>query len=296
MELMEYKNEITEDNIQIIQNVYKIKIITIKQLFIGADKNTFVYTIESKNCKYFLKLRIGDFNESSIVLPYVLSQNIGEHIIEPIKTIDDQLYYRIKNCVFILYPFINGKSGFEKDLSREQWLKFGKFMNKMHTIQLQNYHNIQYEKWNTKWSVKLRKYLDNVYEIEKIDKYVKQFVTFIDSKRAIINEILIKTEELNIKVKNYENNYCLCHGDIHAGNIFIAEDNNFYIVDWDTLIMAPKERDLMFIGGGIGNKWNNKIENEYFYKGYGKRDDINKTIMVYYRNTRGTITGGRYGE
>jgi spectinomycin phosphotransferase len=61
--------------------------------------------------------------------------------------------------------------------------------------------------------------------------------------------------------------------------------NNSYIVDWDEPIMAPKERDLMFIGGGVCNVWNNPSEEALFYKGYGKTE-INKTILAYYRHER----------
>ncbi|MFN8476730.1 MAG: phosphotransferase [Kouleothrix sp.] len=43
-----------------------------------------------------------------------------------------------------------------------------------------------------------------------------------------------------------------CHGDLHAGNIFLGDDGQLHTVDWDTLIRAPKERDLMFIGGAQG--------------------------------------------
>lgn len=31
--------------------------------------------------------------------------------------------------------------------------------------------------------------------------------------------------------------------------------------------MAPKERNLMFIGGGVANVWNNPREEKFFYKG-----------------------------
>ena len=31
--------------------------------------------------------------------------------------------------------------------------------------------------------------------------------------------------------------------------MLIHENSDIYIVDWDEPIMAPKERDLMFIGG-----------------------------------------------
>jgi spectinomycin phosphotransferase len=61
---------------------------------------------------------------------------------------------------------------------------------------------------------------------------------------------------------------CLCHGDINTGNLLFSE-NDLYIVDWDTLVLASREKDLMYIGGGIGNKWNDNDDIEYFYKGYG---------------------------
>ncbi len=49
--------------------------------------------------------------------------------------------------------------------------------------------------------------------------------------------------------------------------------------------MAPKERDLMFIGGGVANVWNNPREEEFFYKGYGKTN-VNRAILAYYRHER----------
>lgn len=54
----------------------------------------------------------------------------------------------------------------------------------------------------------------------------------------------------------------------------------FYLVDWDDPIMAPKERDLMFIGGGVGNVWNRSHEEELFYEGYGKVD-VNPVLLAY---------------
>ncbi len=49
--------------------------------------------------------------------------------------------------------------------------------------------------------------------------------------------------------------------------------------------MAPKERDLMFIGGGVANVWNKPHEEKYFYKGYGSIE-INIAILAYYRHER----------
>ncbi len=49
--------------------------------------------------------------------------------------------------------------------------------------------------------------------------------------------------------------------------------------------MAPKERDLMFIGGGVANVWNKPHEEKFFYEGYGK-PAINMAILAYYRHER----------
>ena len=57
-------------------------------------------------------------------------------------------------------------------------------------------------------------------------------------------------------------------------------------MDWDTLILAPKERDLMFIGGAIGNSgYSPQEEENLFFQGYG-RTDIDQTAMAYFRYER----------
>src|SRR5947208_17053255 len=73
------------------------------------------------------------------------------------------------------------------------------------------------------------------------------------------------------------------------------DDNTIYIVDWDYPIMAPKERDLMFIGGGVANVWNKSREEALFYKGYGKIE-VNWTILSYYRHERIVEDIALYGQ
>lgn len=47
-----------------------------------------------------------------------------------------------------------------------------------------------------------------------------------------------------------------------------------FIVDWDDTLLAPKERDLMFVLG-------EKREEQLFFKGYG-RMEINPLVLAYY--------------
>ena len=76
--------------------------------------------------------------------------------------------------------------------------------------------------------------------------------------------------------------FVLCHADIHVGNMLITEQDQLFIVDWDDTILAPKERDLMFIGAGIGELWKHE---ERFWDGYGEVE-INPIALAYYRHER----------
>jgi spectinomycin phosphotransferase len=73
---------------------------------------------------------------------------------------------------------------------------------------------------------------------------------------------------------------------MHAGNFLIDANGGFYIIDWDTLVFAPKERDLMYVGGGLAGNWRSPgEEGNLFYQGYGQTQ-IDPIAVAYYRYER----------
>ena len=118
---------------------------------------------------------------------------------------------------------------------------------------------------------------------------------FIKSKHIEISQLITRTEELASKVQSQPQELVLCHTDIHGANMLITSVNDFYIVDWDAPLLAPKERDLMFIGGGIDNIWKSKGDESLFYEGYGETN-IDFAVMAYYRYERVIEDLAAYGE
>jgi spectinomycin phosphotransferase len=109
---------------------------------------------------------------------------------------------------------------------------------------------------------------------------------FITAKRDEIADLVGRAERLARVLLTRSPAFVLCHSDIHAGNILISVDNAFYIVDWDNPITAPKERDLMFVGGGQGFVGHTPQEEEtLFYRGYGEAQ-IDPVALAYYRYER----------
>jgi len=66
----------------------------------------------------------------------------------------------------------------------------------------------------------------------------------------------------------------------------ITPTGTLYIVDLDTLILAPKERDLMFVGGGLAGGWHTPQQEEIlFYQVYGATQ-LDGVALAYYRYER----------
>ncbi|MFD9905056.1 phosphotransferase enzyme family protein [Streptomyces sp. NPDC059063] len=43
----------------------------------------------------------------------------------------------------------------------------------------------------------------------------------------------------------------VCHGDPHLGNVLLGGPGRVWLIDWDDAVLAPRERDLMFVMGGV---------------------------------------------
>ncbi len=112
---------------------------------------------------------------------------------------------------------------------------------------------------------------------------------------ASIHRLVERAGQLAQKLQKESPEFVLCHSDIHGGNLMMDVNDAIYIVDWDGPIMAPKERDLMFIGGGVANVWNQPHEEDLFYKGYGKTE-VNREILAYYRHERIVQDIAEYGN
>ncbi len=59
---------------------------------------------------------------------------------------------------------------------------------------------------------------------------------------ALMEEILLFQE----KARKAPSVYCICHGDPTPGNILVSAGGKPYLIDWDDMILAPPERDLVF--------------------------------------------------
>ena len=237
---------------------------------------------------YFLKLRSGVFDETSVALPKFLSDQGIAHILAPLSTSAGQLWANLDTFKVILYPFIAGRNGYEVDLSDRHWIEFGAALKRIHSVTLPPAlsSRIQRETYSPRWREIVETSLARIETDTFDDPVAANMAAFLQAKRAEVFDLVARTERCARALQAHSPEFVLCHSDLHAGNILIAAGGAFYLVDWDAPILAPKERDLMYAGGGqFGDARTPQQEEALFYQGYGEVP-IDLNALAYYRYER----------
>jgi spectinomycin phosphotransferase len=272
-----------------LQDAYGLPVVQVEFLPLGADVNTAVYRVVAEDeTPYFVKLRGGVFDETSVALPRFLGDLGIRQIIAPLATQTGQLWASLDAFKVILYPFVEGQDGYEVDLSDRHWGDFGTALKRIHTADLPPalFRRIQPETYPAQGRESVKTFLERVEHGAFDDPVAAKLAAFLKAKRDEILDLVGRAERLAQVLLARSPGFVLCHSDIHAGNILMDADDAFYIVDWDNPILAPKERDLMSIGAGLMGAWRTPQEEEaLFYPGYGPTQ-IDPFALAYYRYER----------
>lgn len=281
-----------------LRDQYGLQALEIAFLPQGGDINAAVFRVRTPDGKdYFLKLLRGVLDETSVRVPRFLHDQGIRQIIAPIATLDHQLWTRREGYQAILYPFVTGHNAFELALTERQWGDFGAVLSAIHavTVPPELARRVSHEVYAPHWRERVRRLLVRAREEPYADPIAAQYAGLLTIKADAIQHFVQKAEQLAVALQAQPPNFVLCHSDIHAGNLLIDAGGSLYIIDWDHPIMAPKERDLMFIGGGIGSQWYQPREESLFYAGYG-RTPINPVALAYYRFERIIQDIAEWGE
>jgi spectinomycin phosphotransferase len=270
-------------------NNYGLSLVAIRFLPLGADLGTAVYhAIAQDGQEYFVKLRRAPFDEIAVTLPKFLSDHGIKQVIAPLTGSSGRLWADLDSFKVILYPFIAGHDVYAADLAEGHWVTFGRALRRIHTLSIppELTSRIRRETYPATWRDAVCSFLSRIEDENFHDPLANEVAALLHAQRDQIDHLVRRADRLAQALSHRPPPTIVCHSDLHAGNLHLAADNAFYIVDWDAPILAPKERDLMVAGSGLMGGWRSPQEEEtLFYHGYGETE-IDPTAMAYYRYER----------
>ncbi|MGH2461066.1 MAG: phosphotransferase [Chloroflexota bacterium] len=267
---------------------FGLRIAQVAFLPIGADVRSAAFRVTTDaGRRYFLKLRRGAFDEIAAAVPAFLRAQGIRRVIAPIATTTGQLWERVDGFTWLVYPYVEGSNGFETALSRAQWIGLGESLRAIHAAVLpaELAARVPREDDAPRWRKRVLAFNQSVGGNAPIDPIAARLAAFWAAKRGEIGSIVERAERLAQMSRGRARDFVICHGDLHGRNVLVGADDELTIVDWDEPILAPKERDLMFVGGGVGGVWSQAREVAWFYEGYGPVE-VDPVALAYYRNER----------
>ncbi|MEX1253312.1 MAG: aminoglycoside phosphotransferase family protein [Dehalococcoidia bacterium] len=272
---------------QIVEHVRRVYGIDAREvgLAAGADAGVTVYRIGSDQGAYFLKLR-AEQPESAPLARWLADAGLTA-VVAPVRPREEHLSTRIGGLTATIYPFVEGENGFHRPLNEDQWTALGAVVRAVHDFMLPRNvgESMRRETYSYASRAKVLAYLAAVPPQSLNDAVARELIALLRTRELEIAALVEHAEQLAASLQQRVLPQVPSHGDLHAGNILIDRAGSLFIVDWDDAALAPKERDLMFVGGGVGGVWNRPHESAAFYRGYGPAS-VDAESLAFYRCQR----------
>lgn len=246
----------------------------------GADIAAQVWKASTATNTYAVKWSGAGTNTGHQVAAFLADSGLPG-VPEMIRTTDSGLWSVHAKKRLTITPWINGVRAAETGLTNEQWTRYGVLLRRVHDAEP---------------PPRLR---DALPKHSHIDARVPAIAEKLQERlttQAPEDEV---EEELGSVWKEFEDTIThlltarppepsgprvICHGDPHLGNVLV--DDELHLIDWDDVILAPREQDLMFMLGGMGDVGPTDPEHlEAFLAGYGPHT-IDDDAVRYYRHVR----------
>jgi spectinomycin phosphotransferase len=286
---MRQRPHLNEDNlVACLYNRYGLYVTSVRFLPIGYDLNAFVYeAVSREGVSYFVKIRSGPINPLSWLVPRLLIEHGIPDILAPVRTLTQELSCALDAYSVIVYPFIRGENAKVVGLTDSQWVEFGSTLNAIHSggfaALLRGQAPI--ETFSIP-SARLVQRLSARIEGAGFDSpAATRLISFWRDNAGLIQHMVERAEALGVQLQSRSFEYVLCHADIHAANILVSAEGRIYLIDWDGPLIAPMERDLLFVVGSRIGRFVTPREERLFFQGYGSVD-VDLTALAYYRYER----------
>lgn len=243
------------------------------RLRLGHDIDAAVYRVRvAGGSLHFLKVREGPIRLSSLLVPRHLRDCGVTAAVAPIPTTAGRLWAEADGCALVLYPFISGATGMARGMTAAQWTALGAILRQIHAVpRTQELEAVMQRETFTP---------DGADTVRELDGRLP------DVPWGDIRTLLARAERLGRELGRRNPPHVICHADIHTNNVLLDAAGTLWVVDWDDVLIAPKERDLMFVvGGGLTRTQVGPAAEESFLEGYG-RQAVDPLALAYYRCAR----------
>ncbi len=217
--------------------------------FLPHGECSWGYYVEAADGQgYFLKL----FREQAL-LPWaarlVYRLHAGCRIRQvsySLPALSGDMITTLAGCPAAVFPFIQGQSLFECTNRREALYRLGQLLAQLHgchALDRECQRTEQFDVWGLEEYRQVVEAAASPQALPGAAGEVQRLLRPLVSRLETLLESLLCFQQ---KARGRPYLPCICHGDPTPGNILVTPAGEPYLIDWDDIILAPRERDLVF--------------------------------------------------
>lgn len=270
-----------------LQDQYDLYPVTLEFLPIGLDYHAGVYRVVSKEgTAYLLKVKSGPLYEPSCLVPRYLRDQGIISVVAPLPAKDNALWTQLDDWIAMLYPFIDGNTSW-LGMTDAHWKDVGTTFKRIHQVMLppSGFEALRKETFDpTEYTRWVRVIETQLAHSEGKSASERALRSSWMAHQSTIHMIITSLEKLAGELQTRILPYSICHADLHPANLLRNHSGQVFVIDWDDVMLAPKERDFLFIQ--ISSADSEALPGTpAFFQGYGQTE-IDWVALTYYRYER----------
>lgn len=278
-----------------LRDHYDLYPVTLEFLPVGLDYHAGVYRVVSEQgTSYLLKVKSGSFYEPGCLVPGLLRDQGITSVVAPLPTRNHALWAKAEDWTVIVYPFLDGDTSWT-GMTDEQWQEVGTIFQRIHQVVLPpfGFESLRKETFDpTEYARRVRAFETSLAVAET--QRARALGGASASERALrscwmahrstIRTVVTSLEKLAGVLQARTLPYVICHADLHPANLLRDHSGHVFVIDWDEVMLAPKERDFLFVKESPTDS-SALPGTPAFFQGYGVAD-IDWVALTYYRYER----------
>lgn len=277
-----------------VREDFGVELTALDEVADGADAAADVWRgIAPDGSRYAVKWS-GAGTPAGLLLSARLARHGAAGIVAPATTRSGGLWSEREGRRLSLLPWVSDDGALDGAMTARRWSAFGALLARVHATPASDpvvRRLPREEHRHQRWVTAVRAVGDRLGGLGEApdgagDELVRALAEEWRAAAGVVARLVERADALGRALRDRPVRRVVCHGDPHLGNVLVGDDEGVWLIDWDDAVLAPRERDLLFvIGGVLPFAPVSEQELGWFFDGYGPAD-VDPARLAYHRCVR----------
>lgn len=280
-----------------VQQDFGVEITTLSSVEHGADEAAQLWRgFRADGASYAVKLS-GAGTPAGLIVSAHLAEHGVAGVTRPLMSRKRQPWSEREHRRLSVVPWVSDVRALEGEMSAAHWTSYGALLAKVHATAVTEAlaTSLPSEDHTHEQAASTVRVLDSSLRLaaeepevggRTVDALVHALAQEWCTAGDRVLALLEQADGLGRELQTRKAPSVVCHGDPHLGNVLIGQHERVWLIDWDDSVLAPRERDLIFILGGVlAFAPVTQQQQSWFFDGYGATN-LDPIRLAYYRCVR----------